>query len=137
MATPNGIAADLYFGYNPPFFGGKQGVLSRQSGRKLVQNDVLQLLLTNVGERVNRPTYGTILKASLFEPMTDRLVQDIQANIANQIAEFEPRVQVQVNVVRNDDRNMLQIVVQGFFTNDRSTPFLVEVELPFQQGVTV
>ncbi len=137
MATPNGITADLYFGYNPPFFGGKQGVLSRQSGPKIVQNDVLQLLLTSVGERVMRPTFGTILKASLFEPMTDGLVQDIQTNIANQINIFEPRITVQVNVIRNDDKNMLQVVVQGFFTNDTSTPFLVEVELPFQQGVTV
>jgi len=137
MATSNGIAADLYYGFNPPFFGGKQGVLSRQSGTKIVQNDVLQLLLTSVGERVNRPTFGTILKASLFEPMTDELLLDIETDIANQIKVFEPRINVFVNVVRNDETLTLKVVVQGVFTNDTTVPFLVEVELPFQQGVTV
>lgn len=124
-----------WFGYNPPFFGGHQQVLSRQADDRLIKNDIMQLLLTSVGERVMRPTFGTILKPSLFEPMTDILARDIRGNIISQINKVETRINnVEVGVDKNDDTNTLNVVVSGQLNNiAENRRFIVEVELPFEQ----
>lgn len=76
-----------YIGFNPPFIGGLHGVLSPQTDARLVKNDLLQLLLTLPGERIYRPTFGTQLRAVVFDQMTqddvDLLCADIQAAIVN------------------------------------------------------
>jgi hypothetical protein len=52
----------IWFGFNPPFIGGQQKVMSRQEDLRLIKNDLLQLLLTVPGERVHRPTFGSPIR---------------------------------------------------------------------------
>ena len=121
----------IYKGYGPPFFGGHQNVLSQQSGDRLIKNDLLQLLMTSPGERVMRPTWGTILKQSVFEPMTARLMAAIQTNIAQQIAAYEPRVQVNVTVTVDPiNRNQLNVALVGTYTGQPNSTFIQEISLP-------
>lgn len=120
----------FYYGYNSPFFGGHQNVLSRQSGDQLVKNDLLQLLLTSPGERVRRPDFGTILKQSLFEPMTADKVQEIRSNVGEAIRRFEKRVKVSVNVVSDPDSNLLSVHLVGNYTDAVNDQFVLELNLP-------
>ncbi len=123
-----------WYGYNPPFFGGHQGVLSRQSGERIIKNDIMQLLLTSLGERVMRPNFGTILKPSLFDPMTDSLINRIRGNIIEQLRNNETRIDAQVDVIRDDDAQTIKVIVQGVLNNNPNDILLVEVELPFEQN---
>lgn len=101
-----------FFGFNPPFLGGPQNVLSRQEDDRLIKNDILQLLLTVPGERVMRPDFGVQLRSFVFEQSTASDINSLQGDIERAIAEFEPRVLVEgVQIERDDDRNGLNVKV--------------------------
>lgn len=102
----------VYYGFNPPFIGGSQNILSRQEDDRLIRNDILQLLLTVPGERVMRPTFGVELRSFVFEQATDVDISVLQSNIARAITEHEQRVTVEaVDIERDDERNGINIKV--------------------------
>jgi phage baseplate assembly protein W len=75
------------------------GLMRTQSGINQVKSDLLVLLLTEPGERVMLPEFGTPLKQFFFEPndidVTDRVKDVLAVSIKN----WEPRVAVtQINV---------------------------------------
>jgi len=99
-----------YYGFNPPFLGGPQNIMSRQEDDRLIKNDILQLLLTVPGERVMRPDYGVNLRNFVFEQLVDRDLSQLRQEIIRGITEFEPRVDVEEVVLkRQDDSNKLTI----------------------------
>jgi len=101
-----------YYGFNPPFIGGPQNIMSRQEDDRIIKNDILQLLLTVPGERVMRPDFGVNLRNFVFEQMVDRDLSQLQQEIYRGLAEFEPRVNVEdVILQRKDDQNQLLIRV--------------------------
>jgi len=121
-----------YFGYNPPFLGGQQNVLSRQSGDRIIKNDLLQLILTMPGERVMRPGWGTIVKRSLFENITPDLISNLTSNISSAIRRYEPRVKVKVDVTNMPDESKLRIKLTGYFTDEPGRTIDLETDLPFR-----
>jgi hypothetical protein len=135
-----------YFGFNPPFLSAVQtsantnksntdpnkyrGILPRQSDLRLVKNDVLQLLLTIPGERVHRPSFGTSLRSTVFEPMTDRVLSDLRANILDALSNNEPRlidVDVQLQTVPAD--LMLNVTVTGKMSYSPTEQFLLNTAI--------
>ena len=90
----------IYFGYNPPFIGGPQNIMSRQVDGNLIKNDVVQLVLTSPGERAYRPTFGTKLRSTIFETLDPAGLQTLAADIRTAIATYEDRVKV-TNVITN------------------------------------
>lgn len=100
----------ILYGFNPAFYGGPNGILSRQEDQQLIKNDLLQLLLTVPGERVFRPTFGTILRSSIFEQLDSRQILAIRDSISESIRTHEPRVNVvKLNLTATDNTNELRI----------------------------
>jgi len=109
----------IYFGFNPPFIGGAEKVLSRQEDLKLVKNDLLQLILTSPGERVHRPKFGTVIRETLFDPSDDTTYELLADDIQDEIVRSEPRVfNVQVTVQPIDDGQMIKVKVLANLTFD-------------------
>ena len=80
------------------------GMLRTQRGINQVKSDLLVLLLTEPGERVMLPEFGTPLKKFLFEPSTSSLVDSVKDAIANSIRMWEPRIAVsQIEVTNSAD----------------------------------
>lgn len=104
------INKKLYFGWGQPFFGGPQGVMSQQYDEDLIRNDLVQLLLTLPGERRYRPTFGTVLKAVVFETLDANYLSSIKNNILNAIANHDERIDVKsLNLTMNDDKHRLDV----------------------------
>ena len=103
-----------WFGYNPPFFGGQQGVMSRQAGLRLIKNDLQQLILTLPGERIMRPTFGTILRSTVFDNITEEDLVIIGDQILEAINTFDTRVNANVSFEMDEDNHVawFRIVVQ-------------------------
>jgi phage baseplate assembly protein W len=59
-----------------------------------IKGDLIQLILTNPGERVMMPEYGTPLRTLIFEQNTDSLKQLASAMILRSISLWEPRILV-------------------------------------------
>lgn len=52
------------------------------------------LLLTRIGERVMRPTYGSEVASALFEPMGPSFRAELEADIRDAVTTWEPDAQV-------------------------------------------
>jgi hypothetical protein len=141
------MSKETYYGFNPPFLSAVQttantnpsntepnryrGILPRQVDMRLIKNDILQLLFTIPGERVHRPTFGTTLRSTVFEPMTDRIMSDLRSNIISAINDNEPRlinVDVQLAAVPTD--LLLKVTVSGNMSYAPTEQFLLDTSIP-------
>jgi len=59
-----------------------------------IKQAIGNLLLTNRGERMFRPDYGSDLRRFLFEPMSPITAGQITQSVRYTISTFEPRVQL-------------------------------------------
>lgn len=85
-----------------------QGLLPSIKGREAIKSDLLQLLLTNPGERVMLPNFGTPLRSLLFEPNTQMLANKARALIIEALTLWEPRIVVTSLVVQNQGTNFVE-----------------------------
>lgn len=123
-----------WFGPNFPFVT-NTSVFGRQSGERIIKNDLLQLLLTIPGERVGRPTFGTALRSFTFEQLTSNDIYDLKNNIKYSIAKFEPRVSVEELLLDPDpDENLLRIRLVVSLKDNPSVQFVIDRQLLLSRG---
>jgi hypothetical protein len=85
-----------------------RGYWYSQSGTNQIKSDLLSLLLTNPGERVMLPEFGTPLKKLVFEPNDTTLSTQAINMIAASIKRWEPRLVVQkIEASANVDKTSL------------------------------
>ena len=60
----------------------------------LIKQDIINHFHIRVGEKLENPSFGTIIWDVLFEPMTDAL-RDAIANNVTELINYDPRVQVE------------------------------------------
>lgn len=94
--------ANKFLGLQYPLKKTPRGILAQSSGVDQIKADLLQLLLTNPGERVMLPTYGTPLRELIFEPNDANLERRAREMIANSILTWEPRVVINEIVVSSN-----------------------------------
>ena len=78
-----------------PIVKSPRGFFHTQSGTSQIRSDLLILLLTNPGERVMMPEFGTPLKDLVFEQNDEVAAAKARELIAHSISTWEPRIVVQ------------------------------------------
>jgi len=124
----------IIFGHNPPFLT-PSAVLPLQTNERIIKNDLLQLLLTIPGERVMRPSLGTPIRSTVFDPGDQNTVDALEASIRSAIDKWEERVGVEeVRMELNADSNTLNITIFGFIvlSNENNERFEMEIESPVE-----
>lgn len=102
------MASMKFLGIPYPVTRHPRGFFRSTFGINQIKADLLQLLLTNPGERVMMPTYGTPLKRLIFDPNDSSLEDTAREMIINSITQWEPRITVQqIEVSRNADQKSL------------------------------
>lgn len=71
-----------------------RGFFRTQSGTNQIRSDLLCLLLTEPGERVMLPEFGTSLRKFIFEPNDSVIVDQVKGEISRAISLWEPRIAV-------------------------------------------
>ena len=130
--------SSTWFGSNAPFIDAQGNVLSRQVDVKLIQNDLLQLLLTSPGNRVHRPDYGVGVRTFLFEGQDTTALTALKQRIFSQVAKYESRVTLTDVIFQPNDNNTLTIKLYGTVVLDRfsnaqnlaNADLLVELNIP-------
>lgn len=84
----------IFLGVPYPVRKSPQGFFYSQGGIDQIKSDMLCLLLTNPGERVMNPTFGTPLRKLIFEPNDKGLQTKARNMIINSIKKWEPRIAV-------------------------------------------
>jgi phage baseplate assembly protein W len=121
-------------GFAFPFRIGATGGVVFASGSEKLRDNVVQLLLTDPGERVMHRDYGGGLRALVHDPDNDALRAVVQHQIGKAVREWEPRAQVQQIVVARDSEPGTLLVDLTF--TSRPAPVPVTVRVPVQLGVT-
>ena len=67
-------------------------VVSRDASA--IKQAIVNLLLTNKGERLMNPDYGSDIRSYLFEPLDYGTASQIKRNIISTIDRWEPRISV-------------------------------------------
>ena len=130
--------SSTWFGCDAPFIDAQGNVLSRQVDVKLIQNDLLQLLLTSPGNRVHRPDYGVGVRTFLFEGQDTTTLMTLKQRIFDQVAKYESRVTLTDVIFQPNDNNTLTIKLYGTVVLDRfsnaqnlaDADLLVELNIP-------
>lgn len=76
----------------------------------LIKQDIVNHFHIRLGEKLENPTFGTIVWDVLFEPLTDALKEAIVKNV-NTIINYDPRVQAQ-DIVVDSYENGIQIYAE-------------------------
>jgi phage baseplate assembly protein W len=80
------------------------GSLQRLTNEEAVKASIVNLVMTQTGERFYHPNVGSDVKRSLFNPFDEMTAAKIQSSISATIDRYEPRAQnVHVQVVPNGD----------------------------------
>ena len=132
------MSNNKWYGWNPPFLGGAQNVMSKQMDERLIKNDIMQLLLTSPGERVHRPDFGTQIRSFPFESMDDSSQLDaLRDDIRQKLVLYEERVRInRVDVLTSESGPHLLIINVDVSPNNQPlVHYLVEVKLPKSEGI--
>ena len=100
---------------NPKYYGvgfnfGKSinGYFSTSADKKLVKENMKQILLTNPGERIMLPDFGVGLRRYLFEMNDEQLATVIREKIVQQIAKYEPLADI-IDIQFKQQENEMKI----------------------------
>ena len=110
------------------FFPGTSTTLS-QTG-----NNIRNLLLTNRGERVGQPTFGADIFLTLFEPMSDQLINSVEEKISEAITVWMPHVLVNKLVVEPDSVEVNQLNIELEFSLTMNPNIFETVTMSFLTG---
>lgn len=75
------------------------GGVAQEAGSEKLKENIIHVLLTEIGERVMRRDYGGGLRQLVHDPNNDALRAIVQHQIGKSLAQFEPRIQLQEVIV--------------------------------------
>tara|TARA_B100000131_G_scaffold108198_1_gene105040 strand:+ start:37 stop:429 length:393 start_codon:yes stop_codon:yes gene_type:complete len=92
-----------------------------------IKQAIVNLLLTNKGERLMNPTYGSDIRSYLFEPMDYGTANQIKNNIKDTIETFEPRIRLlRISATPNFDDNGFDITMTYSIAGTDTPPVTVD-----------
>ena len=111
------MAKTRYINIDFPFKDSNKGFYLNlnQTDRDAIRADLLHLLLTNKGERLYLPDFGSDLKKYIFEPNDEITHDEIRENLNDTIKKYIPNLIINSIIFKNNDVEEA-IVVEITFT---------------------
>jgi phage baseplate assembly protein W len=107
--NPLDLRKNIAIGVSLPFKGPFKSTFTTKDQ---IKSNLINLLLTNRGERVMNPTFGCDIKRQLFQTITTELQQNIINIIVESVRIFIPEIQLlNVEVSPDIDSNSISITV--------------------------
>ena len=95
-----------------------------------IKQAIVNLLLTNKGERPFNPDYGSNIRSYLFEPLDYGTAAQIELGIKSTLAKFEPRIIVRsIEIYPNYDNNSFDVDMTYEIVGSDDPPVAVELVL--------
>ena len=125
--NPLDLQKNIAIGVALPFNG--PGVFkSTYTTKDQIKSNLVNLLLTDTGERIMNPNFGTNLKRFLFEGITDNNLETLKDNILNSILSYISEITVtNIILVPNTDNNLVDLTIE-YYLNISQTPDQVTVQ---------
>ncbi len=109
--NPLDLQKNIVIGVSLPF--NAPGVFNKTySTKDQIKSNLINLLLTDKGERIMNPEFGADLRRSLFDNITDSNIELLKLKIVDAINIFIPEIELgTVDIVANPDYNTLDITI--------------------------
>jgi len=109
--NPLDLQKNIVIGVSLPF--NAPGVFNKTySTKEQIKSNLINLLLTDKGERIMNPEFGADLRRSLFDNITTTSIDLLRIKIIDAINIFIPEVELEnVDVKSNIDDNTLNITI--------------------------
>ena len=123
--NPLDLQKNIAIGVSLPFNG--SGVFNKTySTKDQIKSNLINLLLTDRGERVLNSNFGTNLRRFLFEGITNDNLELLKDNLISSISIYIPQITVtNITVIPNTDYNSIDLTVDYYFnisqTSDKVT----------------
>ena len=106
------MAEKRYINIDFPFRDSEKGYYFKlnDTDKDAIRSDLLHLLLTNKGERLYLPDFGSDLRKFIFEPNDSITHDDIRDNLNETIKKYIPNLYVNDITFKNDNIQELIIV---------------------------
>jgi phage baseplate assembly protein W len=112
QVNPLDLQGNIAIGISLPF-NGPVAFNSTYSTYDQIKSNLINLLLTNKGERVFNPEFGSDLRVVLFEGLNEDTDNEIRNLIITNAAIFVPDVTItNLDIVQDKDNNSLSVSVQ-------------------------
>ena len=129
-ARENDLNPNVYIGLALPIKTDDNNVFSlTKNSYDQVRHNLRNLLLTNVGERVYQPEFGSRLRELCFEQLDDTLPQRIEDEVRRAVNFWLPYVNiVSVETLTQEDKKS-KIFVRVQFSTTLNSQTLQQIEL--------
>jgi phage baseplate assembly protein W len=109
--NPLDLQKNIVIGVSLPF--NAPGVFNKTySTKDQIKSNLINLLLTDKGERIMNPEFGTDIRKSLFDNMTNSSADLLKLKIINSVNIFVPEIILgEVKVEPDFDYNTLNITI--------------------------
>jgi len=109
--NPLDLQKNIVIGVSLPF--NAPGVFNKTySTKEQIKSNLINLLLTDKGERIMNPEFGTDLRKSLFDNITDSSIEILKAKITDAVNIFIPEIFLQDVIIEpNTDYNTLNVTI--------------------------
>jgi phage baseplate assembly protein W len=125
--NPLDLQKNIVIGVSLPF--NASGVFNKTySTKEQIKSNLINLLLTDKGERIMNPEFGADLRRSLFDNIITTSIDLLRIKIIDTINIFIPEVELEnVNVESNIDDNTLNVTI-NYRLRISNTPDQVTVQ---------
>jgi phage baseplate assembly protein W len=125
--NPLDLQKNIAIGVSLPFNG--SGVFkSTYSTKDQIKSNLVNLLLTDIGERVMNPNFGTNLKRFLFKGITNENIDTLKNNILNSISIYISEITVSgITIEPDTDYNTINLTID-YYLNISQTSDQVTVQ---------
>ena len=109
--NPLDLQKNIVIGVSLPF--NAPGVFNKTySTKEQIKSNLINLLLTDKGERIMNPEFGTDLRKSLFDNITDSSIEILKAKIVDAVNIFIPEIFLEDVIIEPDsDYNTLNVTI--------------------------
>lgn len=105
--------AESFINIKFPFFDSPKGYFldMTKTNKNAIKSNLMHLLLTNKGERLYLPDFGTNLRKYLFEPNASNVALNIKDEIQSTIDKYIPNLQIDnLEVIKSEDSEYAFVV---------------------------
>jgi len=109
--NPLDLQKNIVIGVSLPF--DAPGVFNKTySTKDQIKSNLVNLLLTDKGERIMNPEFGADIRKSLFDNITDSSIELLKLKIIDAISIFIPEVVLgEISVIPDIDYNTLDVTI--------------------------
>ena len=110
--NPIDVGSRVAIGVSLPF-NAPQVFTQTYTTQDQIKSNIINYILTDRGERVFNPTFGSNIRASVFENITSNLLKNLETNLNSDLSAYFSNVNfADIKITPNYDENSISIEIK-------------------------